>query len=143
MSNQQFHPTTPTLILGSGSPYRLQILTSLGINCVQIPPEVDETPAQGEDPRLLAQRLAVTKAEAVAGQLSVDPPWVVIGCDQVCHLEGIKYGKPGSRQAAIAQLAAFSGQWVTFTTGLAGFESGTTEVVRLTQPQGLPDTCAR
>lgn len=32
---------------------------------------------------------------------------------------------------------------VTFTTEVVGFESGTTDVVRLTQPVGLPDTCAR
>lgn len=32
---------------------------------------------------------------------------------------------------------------VTYTTELAGFESGATQVVRLTQPAGLPVTCTR
>ena len=79
-------------------------------------PEVDETPFPGEAPSLLAQRLARAKAEDVAGRQA--GAWV-LGSDQVAELDGQVLGKPGTRAAAMAQLAAMSGRDVRFSTALA------------------------
>ncbi|HRH06110.1 MAG TPA: Maf family protein, partial [Burkholderiaceae bacterium] len=57
---------TRSLILGSTSPYRRELLSRLRIPFSVQSPEVDETPLDGERPMQLAQRLALAKAKAVA-----------------------------------------------------------------------------
>ncbi len=55
---------TPTLVLASGSPRRLQLLQQAGINPEFLSPvDADETPNKGEVPRSLAKRMAREKAE--------------------------------------------------------------------------------
>ena len=57
------------LILASSSPRRLELLRQVGITPDRIEtPDVDETPEKAELPRLHARRLALAKAEAVAGR---------------------------------------------------------------------------
>jgi septum formation protein len=109
----------PRLILGSTSPYRKQLLANLGVTFTQMQPDTDESPNLGEDPNSLALRLGVSKARSVADQLQNEAHWICIGSDQVCHLNGTLYGKPGTAQQAALQLAAFSDRWVTFSTSLA------------------------
>ena len=103
------------LLLASTSPYRRVLLERLALPFRAARPEVDETPQDGESPLRLAQRLAVAKAQAVA---AAHPGHWVIGSDQVADLNGRPLGKPGSPQAACAQLAAMSGQSVQFHTAL-------------------------
>jgi septum formation protein len=56
----------PALVLASSSPRRLALLAQIGITPeAVIPPEIDETPARAESPRLYAQRMARAKADAV------------------------------------------------------------------------------
>lgn len=56
----------PKLILASASPRRLALLNQVGIEPDNlIPGDIDELPTRGELPRLLAKRLAKTKAEVV------------------------------------------------------------------------------
>ncbi|MGV0036342.1 MAG: Maf family protein [Candidatus Azotimanducaceae bacterium WSBS_2022_MAG_OTU7] len=109
----------PRLILASTSPYRKQLLANLGVTFTQIAPATDESPHEGESPDLLARRLGISKARSVADQLQNEANWICIGSDQVCHLDGTLYGKPGMPEQAALQLAAFSGCWVTFSTSLA------------------------
>ncbi|WP_207210132.1 Maf family nucleotide pyrophosphatase [Lichenibacterium ramalinae] len=57
----------PRLILASASPRRLALLQQVGIEPhALLPADVDETPERAELPRVLAARLAATKAEAAA-----------------------------------------------------------------------------
>ena len=84
---------TRSLILGSTSPYRRELLSRLRIPFSVQSPEVDETPLDGERPMQLAQRLALAKAKAVAEK---NPNAVVIGSDQVADLNGMSLGKPGN-----------------------------------------------
>jgi septum formation protein len=58
---------------------------------------------EGLTPRDMADALAEAKARRVAGRHS---DAVVIGCDQVLAFQGRVWGKPESRDAARAQLAA-------------------------------------
>ncbi len=104
------------LILASTSPYRRALLQRLQIPFQCLPPGVEETALPGEQPEVLARRLAQAKAQAVAGD---HPCALVIGSDQVASVNGLILGKPGSHDAAVAQLRASSGQEVTFYTGVA------------------------
>jgi septum formation protein len=106
----------PRLVLASTSRYRRELLERLRLPFDTRAPGVDESPLPGETPRQLALRLAVAKAEAVAVR---EPDAWVIGSDQVAELDGAAMGKPGSRDAAIAQLTAMSGREVVFRTALS------------------------
>ena len=50
------------LILASTSRYRRELLSRLGLVFDAVAPEVDETPAPGESPRPLAERLWIFSA---------------------------------------------------------------------------------
>ncbi|QNU15749.1 Maf family nucleotide pyrophosphatase [Thermomonas sp. XSG] len=106
----------PRLTLASTSRYRRELLERLRLPFDVARPEVDETALPGESPLALATRLAEAKAQAVAQALG-DDGWV-LGSDQVADLGGKALGKPGGRDAAIAQLRAMSGDVVHFHTAL-------------------------
>jgi septum formation protein len=105
-----------TLILGSTSPYRRELLGRLRVPFEVASPQVDETPRPGESPVDLASRLALAKARAVAQRY---PDAVVIGSDQVADLDGEPLGKPGDHERATAQLRRMRGRTVIFQTAVA------------------------
>jgi septum formation protein len=105
-----------TLVLGSTSRYRRELLGRLQTSFEVLAPDVDETPHPGESPRDLAWRLAVAKAHAVAAQR---PDAIVIGSDQVADLDGEPLGKPGDHARATDQLRRMRGRTVIFQTALA------------------------
>ncbi|MBK0394331.1 Maf family nucleotide pyrophosphatase [Ramlibacter algicola] len=105
-----------TLILGSTSPYRRELLGRLKLDFDVMAPQVDETPRPGEAPAALARRLALAKAHAVAAQR---PHAVVIGSDQVADLAGEPLGKPGTHERATEQLRRMRGHSVVFQTAVA------------------------
>jgi septum formation protein len=110
-------PTPPrSLVLGSTSRYRRELLARLGVPFEVAAPDVDETPRPGELPLALATRLALAKAQAVA---ALFPHAVVIGSDQVADLHGEPLGKPGTHARATEQLRRMRGQVVIFQTALA------------------------
>ena len=110
-------PALPrTVVLGSTSRYRRELLSRLNLPFEVAAPEVDETPQPGEAPRKLALRLALAKARAVAAR---HPEAVVIGSDQVADLAGQALGKPGEHARAVQQLRQMRGQTVVFQTALA------------------------
>jgi len=109
--------TRPPLILASTSRYRRELLERLRLPFeVHAPASVDETPIAGELPAVLAQRLALAKAQAVA---MAHPDAVVIGSDQVADLDGQPIGKPGTHARAVEQLRAMRGRSVVFQTAVA------------------------
>ena len=128
-------PVQPrTLVLGSTSRYRRELLSRLKLPFEVAAPAVDETPLAGESPHDLALRLALAKARAVAVQ---HPEAVVIGADQVADLAGEPLGKPGNHARAVQQLQRMRGQTVVFQTALAvvclatGFEQADLAPVRV------------
>lgn len=106
----------PPLILASTSRYRRELLERLRLPFEVVSPQVDETPAPGEPPAVLAQRLALAKAQAVA---AMRPQAVVIGSDQVADLDGRPMGKPGTHERAVEQLRQLSGRRAVFQTAVA------------------------
>jgi septum formation protein len=117
----------PPLILASTSRYRQELLARLRLPFEAIAPEVDETPLAGEVPAALAERLALAKARAVA---ALHPQAVVIGSDQVADLDGEPLGKPGTHEAARAQLQRMSGREVVFQTAVAVVAPGLAAIER-------------
>ncbi|MFZ9284416.1 MAG: Maf family nucleotide pyrophosphatase [Burkholderiaceae bacterium] len=105
-----------TLILGSTSRYRRELLSRIGVPFETAAPQVDETPLPGETPVQIARRLALAKARAVARRF---PQAVVIGSDQVADLAGEPLGKPGTHERATEQLRRMRGRTVVFQTALA------------------------
>ncbi|MFN3580531.1 MAG: Maf family protein [Pseudomonas sp.] len=103
------------LILASSSPYRRSLLERIGLPFDCAAPEIDETPLPGEDPVTLTQRLALSKAQALADAF---PQHLIIGSDQVLLLDGLPVSKPGSHAAAREQLRRSSGQTLVFTTSV-------------------------
>ncbi|MDR2336098.1 MAG: Maf family nucleotide pyrophosphatase [Burkholderiaceae bacterium] len=124
---QQSTSMTRTLILGSTSRYRRELLERLRLPFEVAAPEVDETPLPGESPRELALRLAAAKARAVA---QMHPGAVVIGSDQVADLGGKPLGKPGNHERAVAQLREMRGHAMVFHTAVSVvcLESGFSQI---------------
>lgn len=110
----------PALILGSSSPYRRELLSRLRIPFEVATPDIDETPLAGERPDATALRLSRLKAEAIAAR---HPGALVIGSDQVCTLDDMQIGKPGSHDKALAQLQQMRGRTVTFHSALCLLDS--------------------
>ena len=127
-------PASRQLVLGSTSPYRRELLGRLRVPFDVVSPDVDETPRDGETPALLATRLALAKAHAVA---RLFPDAVVIGSDQVADFHGQPLGKPGDHEKATAQLRLMRGHTVVFQTAVAvvclatGFEAKDLAAVRV------------
>ncbi|WP_437610737.1 Maf family protein [Erwinia sp. V71] len=104
------------LVLASTSPFRQALLNKLGLPFITAAPQVDETPINGESAPQLVTRLAIAKAQALAGTW---PDQLIIGSDQVCVIDGQITGKPHTEMRAREQLRMASGQSVIFYTGLA------------------------
>lgn len=118
------------LILASTSIYRKQILQKIGLPFTAISPECDETPLAQESATDLVKRLAIAKAQSI----KTSTPSLIIGSDQICVMGGDIIGKPHTFDNAFAQLKRFSGQIVTFYTGLALHDSQTQQTQALVEP---------
>lgn len=101
------HATSPPpLILGSTSRYRRELLERLHLPFEVHAPQVDETPRAGEPPEVLARRLALAKARAVATRY---PQAVVIGSDQVADLEESPWASQAPTSAPSSSCVACAG----------------------------------
>lgn len=102
-----------TIILGSGSRFRRQLLENAGIHVEVDRPQLDERAVEssvkgtGVTPAELAEILA----EAKAGEVSArHPGWLVIGCDQTMALGDELFHKPRDMEGARRHLLRLSGQ---------------------------------
>ena len=112
------------LVLASTSAYRRELLQRFNLPFEVARPDIDESPLPGEHPKRTAERLAIEKARAVAGNFA---DALIIGSDQVAAMGDIRFGKPGTVERAVAQLKQMSGQTVIFHTALALLNTTTGE----------------
>ncbi|MEW6489410.1 MAG: Maf family nucleotide pyrophosphatase [Thermodesulfobacteriota bacterium] len=129
----------PPILLASTSPSRRELLSRLRLPFEAVAPDYAEEEVPGLEPGALAVHHAMGKARSVARRF---PDRLVIGSDQVAEVvggaggRGRLLGKPGTEEAAVAQLQAMAGRQVVFHTGLAvvrgGREEMALEVVRVT-----------
>lgn len=110
------------LVLGSTSRYRAQLLTRLGLDFESVSPDTDESALEGEVPATTALRLAIAKARSLQTRFQ---DALVIGADQVADHNGTAIGKPGTREAARAQLQQMCGQTLVFHSGIALLNTAT------------------
>lgn len=116
------------LVLASGSQYRAELLTRLGIPFQTISPDIDESVRVEELPASLAQRLAQEKAIAAqhrwlqprdtASSASGGTTALIIASDQVASVDKTRLSKPMDVDTAHRQLASMSGRTVSFHTAL-------------------------
>ena len=106
-----------SLILGSESPRRRDLLKELGVSYRVAVSGVDEAlETVSINPETLAKELALKKAQAVAvGRAG----GVILGADTVVTLDGRVFGKPSDDQEAIAMLQELRNRTHTVITGIA------------------------
>ena len=104
------------IVLASSSEYRRLLLDMLLIPFRVVPPDIDESPKQGEDATTLVERLAIEKAQIVGQQ---EPCALIIGSDQVAIYAGQIIGKPTDREEAISHLELISNGTAKLLTSAA------------------------
>lgn len=112
----------PELVLASSSPRRVELLALAGFTPDLIDPaDIDETPLKDETPRRLGQRLAVTKAQVVAGR---HPEAVVLAADTVVAVGRRFLEKAADEAEATRFLKLLSGRNHRVFTGVAVVRDG-------------------
>lgn len=103
--------STHRLVLASTSPYRRSLIERLGVRVETMAPDLDERAAeQALGPTTtadLAAALALAKARSLA---AICPDALIIGADQIAEIDGQRLHKPGTEEAARAQLARLAGR---------------------------------
>ena len=109
-----------TLVLGSTSPFRKELLKRFNVDFIVDSPDIDETPLENETPESYVKRLSLEKAQEVATK---HPDALIIASDQCSILNGKIRGKPRNHENAVKQLTESSGQRVSFLTGLCLYDT--------------------
>jgi septum formation protein len=104
------------LVLASSSPRRAEILERAGWPHDVIVAGVDESLLPDEEPAAYVQRLARSKAEAVASQLNEG---LVLGADTTVVVAGRILGQPVDDADARQMLNLLNGKWHEVLTGVA------------------------
>jgi septum formation protein len=104
------------LVLASGSPRRAEILERAGWPHEIIVAGIDETVLPNEEPAAYVQRLARTKAEAVANRLEEG---LVLGADTTVVVADQILGQPVDESDARRMLRLLNAKWHDVLTGVA------------------------
>ena len=104
------------LILASSSPRRRELLEAAGWPYEPITAGIDESLLPNEEPAAYVQRLARSKAEAVAHKLQSG---LVLGADTTVVVENEILGQPVDDADAIRMLNLLNGKWHEVLTGVA------------------------
>ena len=127
------------LVLGSGSPRRLELLAQIGLVPDAIrAADIDETPARGELPRPYCVRMAREKAEA----LTVAPDEVLLTADTTVAVGRRILGKPSDEEECRRFLNLMSGRRHRVVTAVAVRTAGRSwlrEVVTTLRMRRLPE----
>lgn len=118
------------LVLASSSPRRKEILDAVGWPFEAIVAGIDESLLPNEEPAAYVQRLARSKAEAVAERLQSG---LVLGADTTVVIENQILGQPEDDNDARRMLKLLNGKWHEVLTGVAvvrvGGDSGSESLV--------------
>lgn len=110
------------IILASSSSARLMLMQRLLLLFEVATPDIDETQLENESPEALVARLTREKGLAVAKKYA---DHLIISADQVIVVRGKAISKPETREAAIEQLLAQSGECVEALSGIGLLNSAT------------------
>ena len=95
-----------TLLLGSKSPRRRELLERLGIPCRMVDIDVDETLSEAVAPARVAETLA--RRKSLAYNTAIADNEVLVTADTVVVHEDTVLGKPRSSEEAVAMLQMLS-----------------------------------
>lgn len=118
------------IVLASASPSRRRLLEQAGLAPRVLVSGVDEESieeAMRQQPvPEVALALARAKAEAVAGMPDVPAGALVLGCDSIFEVDGVRLGKPPSAEEALRRWQRMRGRSGTLHTGhwLIDFSTG-------------------
>ena len=104
------------LVLASGSPRRAEILERAGWSYEVMVAGIDESLKPNEEPAAYVQRLALSKAEAVAQRLEEG---LVLGADTTVVIANQILGQPEDEAEARRMLDLLNGKWHEVLTGVA------------------------
>lgn len=121
MNPRSSSPAVPALVLASSSRWRRQLLAASGIEALGVAPVVDEAAIVGPDPVTTAKLRAEAKAVEVSGRHAGA---LVVGADQVVHLQGETIGKPTDPDDWMNRLQRFRGRPHQLTTAVALAQDG-------------------
>ena len=123
------------VVLASQSPRRVALLKQMGIECVAMPADIDETPLKNELADAYVLRLAQQKARAIVSILHADQiDSLVLGADTTVALNGEILGKPLNDADAFLMLKKLSGTTHQVHTAVAVIRKSRIEsVVNTTQ----------
>ena len=116
------------IILASGSPRRIELLASLGLEFLVRPAAVDETIDPATPPDEAVAELSRRKASHVY-RTAASPDDTVIAADTLVWQDGRLLGKPADAADAAALLRALSGRRHTVHTGLTVIRGGEAQTV--------------
>lgn len=117
------------LILASSSASRKMIVDKLGIPYQVMAPDIDETVFPDESVEDYVLRVSKEKAMKISQDIAANiSAALIIGCDSVCVLNDTIMSKPENHAAAVQQLQASSGKIVYFYSGLALYNSQTSNL---------------
>ncbi|UJJ31273.1 Maf family protein [Halopseudomonas maritima] len=119
------------LVLASSSIYRKALLERLQLPFEYAAPDIDETAQPFECATSLTERLARSKAQALAERY---PAHLIIGSDQVVLLDGEPVSKPRDHAGAVDQLTRSSGRTLTFSTALYLYNSASKQGQSIVEP---------
>ncbi len=122
---------SPTLILASASPRRLDLLAQIGITPDAVKPaDINEQPIEGELPRGHALRLAQEKAAKVAGD---NPDCIILAADTVVGVGRRILPKTETPDEARKCLELMSGRGHRVFTGVAVIKADGDMIARVVE----------
>jgi septum formation protein len=108
-------------VLASASPSRRRLLEQAGIAPLVLVSGVDEEAIEGQMRQRpvpeVALALARAKAEAVAALADVPAGALVLGCDSIFEVDGVRLGKPPTPEEALRRWQRMRGRSGTLHTG--------------------------
>lgn len=126
------------VILASQSPRRVTLLKQMGIDCEQMPADIDETALANEMPADYVLRLAEQKALAVASKM-YDSHLPILAADTTVAIGYDILGKPIDNNDAYNTLKKLSGNTHTVHTAVALiFNGARATVLNSTLVQMMP-----
>ncbi len=132
--------SSKTIILASQSPRRVALLKQIGIDCLVMPADIDETPLSDEPPSDYVLRLAEQKASAIVTKLNGQHAnLLILAADTTVALGNAIFGKPENEADAFNMLKKLSGSTHQVHTAIAAAFKGKLETaINTTQVTIMP-----
>ncbi len=118
------------VILASRSPRRIELLKQVGIDCIVLPADIDESLRVHELPVQYVKRLAKEKALATAANMKKEySHLMILAADTTVSVGDEILGKPENDQDALRMLKLLSGAQHAVHTAVAAYHGGKVSVV--------------